>query len=101
MPVNATFGSIVHAGKYRWQIPPVNATSQPWHVMFNVTGNSVSVRCRQFYTILNPPKTVEEQWLFYNNNYVKGCIYLYVSPLYCGLFVLFSMTISILSTLIH
>ena len=30
MPVNATFGSIVHAGKYRWQIPPVNATGQPW-----------------------------------------------------------------------
>ena len=47
------------------------------------------------------PKTVEEQWLFCNNNYVKGCIYLYVSPLYCGVFVLFSMTISILSTLMH
>ena len=28
MPVNATFGSIVHAGIYR-QIPPVNATGQP------------------------------------------------------------------------
>ena len=30
MPVNATFGSIVHTGKYWWQIPPVNATGQPW-----------------------------------------------------------------------
>ena len=29
MPLNATFGSIVHAGIYRWQIPPVNATGQP------------------------------------------------------------------------
>ena len=35
MPVNATFGSIVHAGIYRWQIPPVNATGQPWlNVLF-------------------------------------------------------------------
>ena len=24
MPVNATFGSIVHAGIYRWQMPPAN-----------------------------------------------------------------------------
>ena len=29
MLVNATFGSIVHAGIYRCQIPPVNATGQP------------------------------------------------------------------------
>ena len=36
------------------------------HVMFNVTGNSVSVRCRQFYTMFNRTKTVEEQWLFCN-----------------------------------
>ena len=40
--------------------------------LFNVTGNSVSVRCRQFYTILNPSKTVEEQWLFCDN---QGRIY--------------------------
>ena len=33
MPVNATFGVLsmpVFTGKYRWQIPPVNATGQPW-----------------------------------------------------------------------
>ena len=32
MPVNATFGVLsmpVFTGKYRWQIPPVNATGQP------------------------------------------------------------------------
>ena len=44
--------------------------------MFNVTGNGVSVRCRQFYTIFNRTKTVEEQRLFCS--YVKDCIYLYV-----------------------
>ena len=45
MPVNATFGSIVHAGKYRWQVPTVNATGQPLVFLVGEGGGVVGGFC--------------------------------------------------------